>query len=75
MKILRNMIRCTHCGTLIESHHRHDFATHSCDGLKAYYGPQDSWIAADGGTAYLRRVGNRQDWEEASTYEDTNVNG
>ena len=63
--IKHNRIKCKHCGTVIESKHRHDFVVHTCGEPE-----DDNWIAADGGNAYLRRVGNPEDWEEASEYED-----
>lgn len=60
--ILRNAIKCRHCGTVIESKHRHDFQGHEC--------VPDHPIYVDGGLAYLRRVGSRDDWEEASEFDD-----
>lgn len=64
-RILVNAIECTHCGARVVSTHRHDFNAHACDTLKA----RGSFIAADGGIAYLRRVGSRSDWREATTWE------
>jgi hypothetical protein len=29
-KIIKNAIKCVHCGDIIESRHRHDFVTCSC---------------------------------------------
>ena len=43
--IIRNMVKCNHCGDIIESRHRHDFVFCSC-----------GMVAVDGGKAYLRRV-------------------
>lgn len=43
--IIRNMVKCNHCGDIIESRHRHDFVFCSCGR-----------VAVDGGRAYLRRV-------------------
>ena len=40
----KNMIKCNHCGDIIESAHCHDFATCSC-----------GCCSVDGGTDYLRR--------------------
>ena len=54
-KILVNRIRCKKCGDVIESTHRHDFKYCSCKS-----------VAVDGGKDYLRRLGNRGDWEELS---------
>lgn len=62
-----NAIKCVHCGALVVSTHRHDFATHACAKIKELYG-QDGFIAADGGNSYLRRLGNRTDWLEASEW-------
>lgn len=54
-KILVNKIRCKKCGDVIESIQRHDFKYCSCKS-----------VAVDGGKDYLRRLGNRGDWEELS---------
>jgi len=54
--IIRNSIRCRRCGDEIESRHRHDFKWCSCGS-----------VAVDGGTAYLRRVG------ETGLIEDTSI--
>lgn len=53
--IIHNRIRCLKCGDVIESKNRHDFKWCSCHAC-----------AVDGGAAYLRRVGNAEDWEELS---------
>ena len=42
--IIRNAIRCNHCGDVIESTYRHDFKTCSC-----------GCVSVDGGHDYLRR--------------------
>lgn len=54
-KIIVNRIRCKKCGDVIESTYRHDFKGCSCKS-----------VFVDGGTTYLRRGGNREDWEELS---------
>ena len=54
-KIVINKIRCQKCGDVIESTHRHDFKFCKCGA-----------VAVDGGKDYLRRCGNREDWEELS---------
>ena len=59
MKILVNKIRCKKCGEVIESADRHDFKFSKCGA-----------VAVDGGTDYLKRSGNREDWEELSEYEE-----
>ena len=43
-KIIRNAIRCNHCGDVIESTYRHDFKACSCGR-----------VSVDGGHDYLRR--------------------
>lgn len=43
-KIIRNAIQCRHCGDIIESTYRHNFATCSC-----------GCCSVDGGLDYLRR--------------------
>ena len=57
MKITTNKIKCKKCGDIIESIHVHDFKYCKCGA-----------VAVDGGKAYLRRLGNRADWEEMSDY-------
>lgn len=56
--IKKNRIRCMKCGEVIESTHRYDFKLCECGA-----------VAVDGGHDYLRRCGNREDWEELSEYE------
>lgn len=58
-KIITNKIRCKKCGDIIESTHRHDFKFCKCGA-----------VAVDGGKDYLRRCGNREEWEELSEYSD-----
>ena len=55
MRITVNKIRCKKCDTVLESKHRHDFKWCKCEA-----------VAVDGGTAYLRRCGEREDYEELS---------
>lgn len=57
IKITVNKIRCKKCNEVIESTHRHDFKFCKCGS-----------VAVDGGLNYLRRCGNREDWEELSEY-------
>lgn len=54
---VQNEIECLKCGERIYSAYRHDFKVCSC-GL----------VGVDGGLAYLRRLGNRDDYIERSTY-------
>lgn len=57
-RIIKNAIRCKKCGDIIESKTVHDFKFCSCGSC-----------AVDGGHEYLRRCGNREDWEELSEAE------
>lgn len=52
-KIIRNQIMCRKCGDIIESEHRHDVKSCSCKSC-----------SVDGGRDYLRRGGDREDWQE-----------
>lgn len=58
-RIIRNAIRCNHCGDVIESVHRHDYVQCSCGK-----------VAVDGGREYLRRSysGTLDDFTELSEY-------
>lgn len=56
-KILCNRIKCKKCGDIIESKNRHDFVTCKC-----------GYVAVNSGNSYLRRTGNREDWEELSEF-------
>lgn len=49
--IIRNAAQCAKCGDIIESKHRHDFVSCSCDA-----------IFIDGGHDYLRGGGNPEDF-------------
>ena len=62
-RIIRNAIRCKKCGDIIESKTVHDFKFCSCGSC-----------AVDGGHDYLRRCGNREDWEELSEAEKVEDN-
>ncbi len=59
-RIIRNAIRCNHCGDVIESIHRHDFRTCSC-----------GCVSVDGGHDYLRRcfVNSPADYTDLSITE------
>ena len=57
--IFVNKIRCNKCGDTIESTSVHDFKFCKCGA-----------VAVDGGHDYLRRCGNREDWEELSEIEE-----
>ena len=58
-KIIRNAIRCNHCGDVIESTNRHEYVRCSCRK-----------VAVDGGTDYLRRsyADSQDDYTELSEY-------
>ena len=56
MRIKVNKIKCNKCGEVIEKHtFPHDFKFCKCGA-----------VAVDGGKDYLRRCGNREDWEDLS---------
>lgn len=58
MKILKNAIRCNHCGTIIESLYRHDYRRCPCGR-----------VAVDGGLSILRRAFIEDgDYTELSEY-------
>ena len=52
-RIIHNRIRCLKCGDIIESKTVHDYVECSCGAC-----------AVDGGHDYLRRCGNKEDWQE-----------
>jgi hypothetical protein len=58
-QLIQNEVNCLKCGDIIWSGHRHGFATCSCGA-----------VSVDGGLSYLRRCGNREDWEERSLSTD-----
>ncbi len=59
-KIIRsNKTKWRKCGDIIESTSLHDFKFCSCEAC-----------AVDGGKEYLRRIGEREDWEELSEFAD-----
>lgn len=59
ISIITNKIKCKRCGNIIESSSVHDFKFCKCRA-----------VAVDGGHNYLRRCGNREDWEELSEIEE-----
>ena len=58
------MIKCRHCGDMIESTYRHDLVTCSC-----------GCCSVDGGHDYLRRgfMNSKDDYEELSEIAETTV--
>lgn len=65
-KIIRNAIKCNHCGDVIDSTYRHQFVTCSC-----------GCCSIDGGFDYLRRCfkHSQEDYTDLSeTIEDDQTN-
>ena len=61
-KLKTNMIKCVHCGEVIESKATHDMKFCSCGA-----------VSVDGGLEYIRRsflTRPEDDYEELSVYED-----
>ncbi len=60
-KIIRNMIKCNHCGDVIESTYSHDFVTCSC-----------GCCSVDGGTDYLKRgfANSTDDFTDLSIFDE-----
>ena len=56
-KIIKNAIKCIHCGEVIESTHVHDFKTCKCGR-----------VSVDGGKEYLKRC-----FHEKGDYEDMSI--
>lgn len=63
-RIIENSVVCRHCGTKIVSSYRHHFVAHVCESAG-----REVYIAVDGGTSYLRRLGNPGDMIETSIVE------
>lgn len=59
MAILINKIKCRKCGDVIESKSVHDFKSCKCGA-----------VSVDGGHCYLRRCGNREEWEDLSVMDE-----
>lgn len=55
MAIILNEAKCTKCGDIITSKHRHDYVKCKCES-----------IAVDGGMNYLRRMGDINNYEDRS---------
>lgn len=60
-KIISNKIKCKKCGDIIESKSINDYKRCSCGA-----------VAVDGGTEYLKRIGNETDYIELSINKDNN---
>lgn len=54
-EIISNKIKCKKCGDVIESKNINDDKRCSCGA-----------VAVDGGKDYLKRIGNKEDYEELS---------
>lgn len=59
IKIIENSAVCNKCGEKIISTHVHDFVWCKCQA-----------IAVDGGTEYLKRCGNPEDYKDTSITKD-----
>ena len=59
-KIIRNAIKCNHCGDVIESTYRHQFVTCSC-----------GCCSVDGGLDYLRRCFKHSQVEDYTDLSET----
>lgn len=55
----KNVAKCKKCGDIINSVHRHDFVTCSCGA-----------ISIDGGSNYMRKIGNSDDFAHIYVYRD-----
>ena len=60
-EIISNKIKCKKCGNIIESRSTNDYKRCSCGA-----------VAVDGGTEYLKRIGNENDYIELSVSKDNN---
>ena len=62
-RVIKNAIRCNHCGDVIESKYLHDFRTCKC-----------GCVSVDGGHAYLRRsfTFSPLDYTELSVIDENN---
>ena len=58
---ISNKIKCKKCGNIIESRSTNDYKRCSCGA-----------VAVDGGTEYLKRIGNENDYLELSISKDNN---
>ncbi len=57
--LIQNELKCKNCGDIVHSAYRHDFKYCKCGS-----------VAVDGGTDYIRRVGNVEDIVERSMHMD-----
>ena len=63
-KLIRNAIKCNHCGEVIESKHVHDFKWCSC-----------KTVAVDGGLSYVKRIfkNSPDDFTDMCEYKEVEV--
>ena len=63
-RIIKNAIKCNHCGDVIESTHVHDFKWCSC-----------GTVAVDGGKCYCKRTfkNSPEDFTEMAEFEKEDV--
>ena len=63
-KLIRNAIKCNHCGDVIESKHRHDFKECKC-----------GTVFVDGGLDYSRRgfKNSPDDYTDLSEFKEIEV--
>ena len=67
IQIIRNVVLCKTCNTLIESKHVHDFIVCACG-----HG-SDTAVTVDGGRDYLKRSwGKNADFDDMSVVEHKN---
>ncbi len=59
-KLVANKALCLHCDEVVESKHRHDYVMCSCRS-----------IGVDGGTDYIRRIGDPSDYVDMCVYANT----
>ena len=60
-KLIKNAIKCNHCGDVIESKYTHDFKWCRCET-----------VAVDGGLSYAKRSfkNSTNDYEDLSEWEE-----
>lgn len=63
MKLIKNSFQCLLCNDVLVSLHRHDFKACSCGKMMI-----------DGGTSYVRIMGNLEKIKDLCEYEDDTQN-
>ena len=59
-KLIKNAFKCLYCNDIIESKHQHHFVTCKCGKL-----------SCDGGTSYVRLIGDLSMIEYVEVWEDS----